>query len=571
MGDLFNIIMENKNLMLESIDRYITKAETKEADALKNDGFVMSKLTIQKQSDLEENITEALLSQRSDVLEILELAKKKRYSKEKLLEILGYYFEKDMLALELEDLIASEFEELIPELSAEYIKQFDKESEITQITERTQYEFYAAAHDMAVKIMENSHKKLLELVETSFQDKNVQKTTIKDLVDQTIEEGDSIATLSRKILDNGWRDEYYQAKRIAVTEVLRAHSISAEESIQQSPVVDKKEWKHTGAYKNNPRQNHVDMDGQIVDKDKPFTLIGKNGGTYYPMYPRDTNLPAGECINCHCIHRGIVNKDTLGLSLDERNARQEEIVQQRNKDWLKVLDEKNKAKAGITPALSNVQRAISSTNTKAADSWAKSHLKVKKTNYTKQNIKAVNKVNRALQRLYKEYPQLVGFVDEIRFTKQIGATEVAKASISIKDGNPYTCLKLNPMFFEDTKTVNKLIDQQVSKKRWTPKKGVYGILKHEMVHMLTFQKTLSMYDTMEEAWEHIEKMSFCKKVKMLALESCNLTDEYVTIVNNIGKYAAVNADEFVAETISSSKKSKLSKIVEEIFYEELEG
>ena len=61
MGDLFNIIMENKNLMLESIDRYITKAETKEADALKNDGFVMSKLTIQKQSDLEENITEALL------------------------------------------------------------------------------------------------------------------------------------------------------------------------------------------------------------------------------------------------------------------------------------------------------------------------------------------------------------------------------------------------------------------------------------------------------------------------------------------------------------------------------
>ena len=89
--------------------------------------------------------------------------------------------------------------------------------------------------------------------------------------------------------------------------------------------------------------------------------------------------------------------------------------------------------------------------------------------------------------------------------------------------------------------------------------------------MLTFQKTLSMYDTMEEAWEHIEKMSFCKKVKMLALESCNLTDEYVTIVNNIGKYAAVNADEFVAETISSSKKSKLSKIVEEIFYEELEG
>lgn len=570
MGVLHDVIMGNRDLMLDCINVYIAKAEAEEAKTLKKAGFINSNFTIRQQSDLEESITEALLSQRKDVLDILEADKKKKYSKEDLLKDINEYFEKDMLALELEDLISTASEELVSTLSTGYIKRYDKESKITEITEKTQYEYYEAAHDMAVEIMKDSHKKLLELVETSFQDKNVQKATVKDLVDETVADGDSIATLTRKILDNGWRDEYYQAKRIAVTEVLRVHSISSEESIQQSPVVDKKEWRHTGSYKNNPRQNHVDMDGQIVDKDKPFTLIGKDGGTYYPMYPRDTNLPAGECINCHCIHRGVVNKETLGMPLDERNALQNQIVQQRNKDWIKELDARNKAKAGITPALSNVQRAISSTNTKAADNWAKSHLKVQKTNYTKQNIKAVNKVNRALQRLYKEMPQLVGFVDEIKFTKQIGATEVAKASISIKEGNPYVRLKLNTVFFEDIKTVNKLIDQQVSQKRWTPKRGMYGILKHEMVHMLSFQKILSMYDTVEDAWEHIEKMSFCKKVKMLALESCNLTDEYVTIVNNVSKYAAINADEFVAEAISSSKKSKLSKIVEEIFYKELE-
>lgn len=571
MGGFYDVIMGNRDLILDCINEYIAKAEAKEAETLKKAGFIYSNFTIQQQSDLEESITEALLSQREEVLEILKLAEKEKYAKKDLLKAINEYFVNDMLALEVEDLISTIDEELVPKLSTGYIKRYDKESQITEITEKTQYEFYENAHDIAVEIMENSHKKLLELVETSFQDENVQKATIKDLVDETIVEGDSIATLTRKILDNGWRDEYYQAKRIAVTEVLGAHSVSAEESIQQSPVVDKKEWKHTGSYKNNPRQNHVDMDGQIVDKDKPFTLTGKDGGTYYPMYPRDTNLPAGERINCHCIHRGIVNKDTLGMSLDERNARQEQIIQQRNKDWLKLLDEKNKAKAGITPALNNMQRAISSTNTKAADSWAKSHLKVQKTNYTKQDIKAVNKVNRALQRLYKEYPQLEGFVDEIKFTKQMGATEVAKASISIKDNKPYACLKLNPLFFEDVKTVNKLIEQQVSKKRWSPKRGLYGILKHEMVHMLTFQETISMYDTVEEAWKHIEKMSLCKKVKMLALETCNLTDEYVTIINNISIYASVNADEFVAEAISSSKKSKLSKMVEKIFYEELEG
>lgn len=569
MGVLFDIVMENRELLLDSINKYVAKAEAKEADALKKAGFIMSNLTVQKQSDLEESITESLLSQRSDVLEILELAEKKKYSKKDLLKVLNEYFEKDMLALELEDLISTAFEELAPQLSTGYIKQFDEKSKITEITEKTQYEFYEAAHDMSVEIMANSHKKLLELVETSFQDKNVQKATVKDLVDETIAEGDSIATLTRKILDNGWRDEYYQAKRIAVTEVLRVHSVSSEESIQQSPVVDKKEWRHTGSYKNNPRQNHVDMDGQIVDKDKPFTLIGKDGGTYYPMYPRDTILPAGECINCHCIHRGVVNKDTLGLSLEERNAMQEQIVQQRNKDWIKELDARNKAKAGITPTLSNVQRAISSTNTKSADSWAKSHLKVKKTNYTKQNIKAVNKVNRALQRLYKEYPQLVGFVDEIRFTKQIGAREVAKASISIKDGKPYACLKLNSLFFENIKTVDKLIAQQVESGDWTPKRGLYGILKHEMVHMMIFQKSITINNSLEGAWDAIKKMLLCKEIKTTALNACKLSDESV-IVNNISRYALVNADEFVAEAISSSKKTKLCKTVEELFNKKME-
>lgn len=69
-------------------------------------------------------------------------------------------------------------------------------------------------------------------------------------------------------MDGGWRTEYYQAKRVAVTEVLRAHSVAKEEAIQQSPVVDMKEWRHTGVHKIKPRPNHVAMDGQVVPKDQ---------------------------------------------------------------------------------------------------------------------------------------------------------------------------------------------------------------------------------------------------------------------------------------------------------------
>ncbi len=104
-------------------------------------------------------------------------------------------------------------------------------------------------------------------------------------------------------MDGGWRTEYYQARRVALTEVLRAHAVAHEESIQQSPATDRKEWVHTGAHKNEPRQNHIDMSGQIVLKNQPFTLHSVDGDTYYPMHPLDIILPACESVNCHCIHR----------------------------------------------------------------------------------------------------------------------------------------------------------------------------------------------------------------------------------------------------------------------------
>jgi hypothetical protein len=65
------------------------------------------------------------------------------------------------------------------------------------------------------------------------------------------------------------------------------------------------------------------------------------------MYPRDSILPPGESVNCHCIHRGIVSKDVLGLSLDERKRLQQEAIDADDGAWEKELDARNKAKAGI--------------------------------------------------------------------------------------------------------------------------------------------------------------------------------------------------------------------------------
>ena len=115
----------------------------------------------------------------------------------------------------------------------------------------------------------------------------------------------------------------------------------------QSPVVSEKMWKHTGEYRNEPRQNHVDMDGQRVPVNEPFELIGADGSIYNPMFPGDTILPPEERINCHCIEQPIVSEEILGLSLEERQRLQQQAIDEMDDDWEKELDARNRARSEI--------------------------------------------------------------------------------------------------------------------------------------------------------------------------------------------------------------------------------
>ncbi len=115
----------------------------------------------------------------------------------------------------------------------------------------------------------------------------------------------------------------------------------------QSPAVVEKEWRHSGAYRNEPRINHVAMQGQRVSKEAAYVLQGADGGVYYPLYPRDPSLPAGESINCHCISQPIVSEEILGLPIEERRLLQEEALAAMDDAWEEELYLKNKALAGL--------------------------------------------------------------------------------------------------------------------------------------------------------------------------------------------------------------------------------
>ena len=208
-----------------------------------------------------------------------------------------------------------DFSEYIPMLANVYMSQLDSELVVEQISQKTTVWVESWSDELSELMQLSSHNEL------------------ENILVKGLKNGKGIEDIARDILENGIRDEFYKARRAALTETLRAHSVAREESIQQCPAAEYKEWKHSGAYRIEPRENHVNMSGQVVPKDQPFTLVGRDGFTYYPQYPRDTSLPAGESVNCHCIHRGVASENVLGLSADERRRLQQQAIDEMSDEW----------------------------------------------------------------------------------------------------------------------------------------------------------------------------------------------------------------------------------------------
>lgn len=312
--------------LIKAIDAYIAKADGDLADALGKEGYAKPKKTLKYAQDIEDGVAEALVEEtdyfiaEAEKAVDLETFAKDIWPKVKL---------KDELKGKLAAVFKENLEKFMPEFIGYYIKQTDKDLKLPQVSKRTTAWVKSWSEELGEIMKLNSHKEIERILEKGLKD------------------GSSIATFTREILDSGIRDEYYKARRVAVTEVLTAHRAAQQEAFMQSPAVSEKMWRHTGEYRNEPRQNHVDMDGQRVPVGEPFELVGADGGTYNPMYPGDPILPPEERINCHCIEQPVVSEEILGLPLEERQRLQQEAIDDMDDEWEKELDAKNKAKAGI--------------------------------------------------------------------------------------------------------------------------------------------------------------------------------------------------------------------------------
>ena len=312
--------------LIKAINAYLAKADGDLADALKAEGYAEPQATICYMQDIEDIVAEALVEE-TDFF--LAEAEKAADLETFAADIWPRVKLNDRLKAKLATVFTEHLSEFMPEFVAYYIAQTDRSLKLEVVSKRTVAWVESWSEQLGEIMQLNSHKE------------------IETILAKGLKDGTGIASFTREILDSGIRDEYYKARRVALTEVLGAHSVAQQEAFMQSPAVVDKAWKHTGAYRNEPRQNHVDMDGQRVPKDAPFSLTGIKGGTYEPMYPRDIILPPEERINCHCICQPVVSKDILGLSLEERQRLQQEAIDTMDDAWEKELDARNKAKAGI--------------------------------------------------------------------------------------------------------------------------------------------------------------------------------------------------------------------------------
>jgi hypothetical protein len=149
------------------------------------------------------------------------------------------------------------------------------------------------------------------------------KKKLTDIITQAVQEGLSIDEMVRIITsDDELGYSAMRARRIARTEVMRASNYAALQGANSHNFEVDKVWiaARDSRTRRIPRNtyDHLNMDGQQVPYDQPFTSTGKKGDTVLATAPGDPNTPAGFTINCRCAIGFVPKRDANGRLIMKR-------------------------------------------------------------------------------------------------------------------------------------------------------------------------------------------------------------------------------------------------------------
>ncbi|MBE1867327.1 phage head morphogenesis protein [Bacillus subtilis] len=301
--------MNKTDKLLESLNVFIQKAEENQYKQL---GEMVpdfpGKSNIPKYvEDYEKGIARLLRRQRKKFLDDLNGFVSKD-SKETL-EALLVFFTQNLFA---ED----DFEEEFQELTEEFLQQTIEElGEVIMDSIDPEVPFRVLSN-RTINWIKDWSKKLAEIMKLNTHE------AVENVLTDAIENGSSIQDIELTLKDMPQFDRD-RARTTAITEVLAASSAAQHESYAQSPAVKKKKWRHSGGKKNNPRENHIDLDGTVIGVDEEFQIPGSSETC---MFPRDPKLSAGERVHCHCVLSPVVDNKILGLSAEEKEEIRRKVL-----------------------------------------------------------------------------------------------------------------------------------------------------------------------------------------------------------------------------------------------------
>lgn len=184
---------------------------------------------------------------------------------------------------------------------------------------------------------------------------------VNNCIVQGIIQGESIETIADRITNvtgSTNRAQMVRTARTAMTGAQNAGRVEAMHNQQQMGIRVQKMWIAT--LDNKTRDAHADLDGQIVDVDKPFT-VSVNGQTMEIMYPGDPSADPSLVYNCRCT-LGYVYPDSPMVMPERRDQMTgETIANMSYSEWrdskeIGRFDEYEQAKRELYQAIATALR-----------------------------------------------------------------------------------------------------------------------------------------------------------------------------------------------------------------------
>lgn len=191
--------------------------------------------------------------------------------------------------------------------------------------------------------------------------------------------------------------------------------------------------------------------------------------------------------------------------------------------------------------------------------------------------RTILEVDKALTKIYKEYPSLQGIIKNVHL---IG-DGTAKAEIDIQNKGISLSLGINKNLTpENAKSLTKRMYEQY---KWTKKSGVEGIVKHEMGHVLNYdyyvRKNHLEYgksysdEPLQKFINDLERNDFATELRAETLKRLGVTDTDENVARYFSSYAKnksmMNNGEFFAEAFSDYSDTEAKFIFMELLKERL--